>query len=154
MTTDVLTAHPAAAHLRMLFSMNDSLLSKNLDRVTPEIALARPGEGNPIAWSLGHIVFWRQAMLGMAGATRVWQEGAYDGFKGMSREAPAGIDCSWDEIVSAYQESHARLLAALHAVADLPAEAVKSLAQLQCHETYHIGQVAMARRVAGLPGAV
>lgn len=140
--------------LKMLFSMNHSLLTKNLDGVTDSVALARPGPGNAIAWSLGHVVYWRQSILGMIGAAPVWSEGEAEGFKGTSRDLPATIDRPWDQLCTAYHESHRRLMEAFAQMTELPAEVAKGLAQLQCHETYHIGQVAMARRVAGLAGVI
>jgi uncharacterized damage-inducible protein DinB len=153
MTTLAPTALTPLAQLRLLFSMNHSLLTKNLEGVTEVLATTRPGDGNAIAWSLGHIVYWRQAILGMLGGRPVWQDGDAEGFKGTSRDLPATIDKSWAEISEAYRESHDRLLAAL-AAGDPEPEALKGLTQLQCHETYHVGQIALARRVIGLPGAI
>jgi hypothetical protein len=144
----------ARTHLNMLFSMNHSLLTKNLEGVTEALALARPGEGNPIAWSLGHIVYWRQAVLGMLGGTPLWQEGDAEGFKGTTRDLPATIDRDWAALLDAYQKSHARLIEALEHDPARATAAWKDASQLQCHETYHIGQIALARRVVGLPGVI
>ncbi|MGD9902788.1 MAG: DinB family protein [Vicinamibacterales bacterium] len=153
MITQAPTPVTPLAQLRLLFSMNHSLLTKNLDGVNDALATARPGDGNAIAWSLGHIVYWRQAILGMLGGRPVWNDGDAEGFKGTSRDLPATIDKSWAEIGEAYRESHDRLMAAL-AAADPEPDALKGLTQLQCHETYHVGQIALARRVVGLPGAI
>lgn len=153
MTTQAPTAITPLAQLRLLLSMNHSLLTKNLDGVTDALATARPGDGNAIAWSLGHIVYWRQAVLGMLGGRPVWNDGDAEGFKGTSRALPASIDKSWADITDAYRESHARVMAALDA-GDPEPETVKGLTQLQCHETYHVGQIALARRVVGLPGVI
>jgi hypothetical protein len=142
------------SQLKMLFSMNNSLLTKNLEGVTETIALAKPGAGNAIAWSLGHVVYWRQTILGMLGGTPVWGEGEADGFKGMSRDLPATIDRTWPEVLEAYRESHARLMSALEGLEAPTTDLIKHVSQLQCHETYHIGQIALARRMAGLPGAI
>lgn len=154
MTTPSVPVQSAPVHLRKMFSMNHSLLTKNLGDVTEELALAKPGAGNAIAWSLGHIVYWRQAVIGMLGGTPVWAEGEAEGFKGTSREIPATIDRAWPELVEAYRESHARLMSVLGEQSDPPPEAIEGASQLQCHETYHIGQIALARRVVGLPGAI
>lgn len=154
MTTQTATELTALGQLRTLFSMNHALLTKNLDGVTDALATARPGAGNPIAWSLGHVVYWRQAVLGMLGAHPVWAEGEADGFKGTSRDLPATIDKPWPELLDAYRESHSRLLQAIDASDAPPIEVLKGVAQLQCHETYHIGQLALARRVVGLPGVL
>jgi uncharacterized damage-inducible protein DinB len=141
-------------HLRMMFSMNDSLLSRNLEGMTEHDALAKPGEGSAIAWNLGHIVYWRQAVLGMLGGTPLWSEGEAEGFKGTSRELPATIDRAWLELLAAYRESHRRLLRALEVSAEPVPDVMKGASQLQGHETYHIGQIALARRVLGLPGVI
>lgn len=154
MTTETLPAIDVRAHLKMLFSMNHSLLTRNLDGVSESVALARPGDGNAIAWSVGHVVYWRQAMIGMLGGAPVWADGYAEGFKGTSRALPATIDRPWPELLDAYRESHRLLIEALQQAAEPTAEIVKGLAQLQCHETYHIGQIALARRVAGLPGVI
>lgn len=153
MTSQAPTALTPLAQLRLLFSMNHSLLTKNLDGVTDVLATTKPGDGNAIAWSLGHIVYWRQTILAMLGGRPVWNEGDAEGFKGTSRDLPATIDKAWSEIRDAYRESHERLMAAL-AAGDPEPEALKGLTQLQCHETYHVGQIALARRVIGLPGAI
>jgi hypothetical protein len=153
MTTHAPTALTALAQLRLLFSMNHSLLIKNLEGVTDTLATTTPGPGNAIAWSLGHIVYWRQAILAMLGGRPVWNDGDAEGFKGTSRDLPATTDKSWAEISDAYRESHDRLMTAL-AAGDPEPETLKSLTQLQCHETYHVGQIALARRVVGLPGAI
>lgn len=140
--------------LKMLFSMNHSLLTRNLEGVTTSVAMSRPGPGNAIAWSLGHVVYWRQTILGLVGASPVWGQGEAECFKGTSREVPATIDRPWDELCAAYHESHRRLMEAFAVTTELPEEVARRVAQLQCHETYHVGQVAMARRVSGLPGAI
>ncbi len=154
MTTETIPAIDVRTHLKMLFSINNSLLTKNLEGVSESVAMTRPGKGNAIAWSLGHVVYWRQAMLGMLGASPVWADGYAEGFKGTSRDLPATIDRPWPELLDAYRESHRLLIEALQKTPEPAAETAKGLAQLQCHETYHIGQIALARRVAGLPGVI
>lgn len=154
MTTQAVQVHSAHMLLRKMFSMNHSLLTKNLGDVTEELALSKPGAGNAIAWSLGHIVYWRQAVITMLGGTPVWAEGEAEGFKGTSREFPATIDGDWPTLVKAYRESHTRLMSVLGEQSDPTPEALEGASQLQCHEAYHIGQIALARRVVGLPGAL
>ncbi|MGE0813811.1 MAG: DinB family protein [Vicinamibacterales bacterium] len=154
MSTSVAPALAAVTELRTLSGMNHGLLSRNLDGVTDALATTAPGAGNPIAWSLGHVVYWRQAMLKMLGAAPVWAEGEASGFQGTSRDLPARVDKPWAAVLEAYETSHARLAEALGAVDALPADLARGLAQLLCHETYHIGQIALARRVVGLPGAI
>jgi DinB superfamily len=154
MTTATESTKGATEHFRMVFSMNHSLLSKNLDGITPDIAIRKSGDGNSVAWMLGHIVFWRQTMLGMLGAQPVWNDDEAPGFRGTSREIPATVDKPWAEILETYRTSQTQLLDALSANPELAAETLKSLAQLHCHETYHVGQISLARRVHGLPGVI
>jgi len=153
-TTQTLPGLSTQAQLGTLFAMNHALLTQNLEGVDERLAHLRPGEGNAIAWSLGHIVYWRQAVIGMLGGTPVWGDGEAEGFKGVSRDRPATIDKGWPELLDAYEESQSRLTQALDAGALPDPDALLGISQLQCHEAYHVGQIAMARRVAGLPGVV
>lgn len=154
MTTTNTPTFSTRDHLRMMFAMNNSLLTRNLEGVTDTHALTRPGEGSAIAWILGHIVYWRQAVIGMLGGPRVWNDGEGEGFKGTSRELPATIDRGWSDLLAAYRESHDRLLKAIEASPEPVSDVLKGASQLQGHEAYHIGQIALARRVVGLPGVI
>lgn len=159
--TTVTNVTPFRAHLQGLYAMNAGQLRRNLDSLTAEQAMAQPGEGNSIAWIVGHIVYWRQAIIETLGGDRVWAEGEAEGFKGTSRATIASVDKPWADIVRTYDESHTRLIARLEDAAasegddlDPASPAATMLGKLACHEAYHVGQVGLARRVLGLPGMV
>lgn len=152
---------PLTTHLHQMFTMTDAWLRRNVEGLTAEQAMARPTEGNSIAWIVGHVVYWRQAILKMAGGEPVWADGEAEGFKGTSRTNPVSVDKSWDALLAAYQDTHARLVARLNGDLALASRALApgselwgTLAKLHCHEAYHVGQIGLARRALGLPGAI
>jgi DinB superfamily len=138
----------------------------NLAGVTHDGSLAQPaGGGNCANWILGHLVNVHNAVMQVAGAEPVWQSEqlARAGFEPITGPAEA---IEWDTLVERFLGSRDRCLAALGALTDAALEeqvadpfgGVCSRAQLlgtlAYHQAYHAGQLGMARRTAGLPGAV
>jgi hypothetical protein len=138
----------------------------NLAGVTHEQSLAQPaGGGNCANWILGHLVNVHNAVMGEAGAAPVWESEQLTraGFEPITGASEA---IEWDTLLERFLGSRDRCLAALGALSDAVLEEqvphpfggmcsrAELLSTLAYHQAYHVGQPAMARRTAGLPGAV
>lgn len=148
------------------FGLLYATAAANLADVTQTQSLVQPsGGGNCANWILGHVVNVHNAVMGVAGAAPVWESEQLTraGYEPIAAPTQA-ID--WDTLVDRFLGSRERCLAALGAISDEAlAEQVPDpfggvctraelLATLAFHQTYHVGQLALARRAAGLPGAV
>ncbi|MGE0439727.1 MAG: DinB family protein [Gemmatimonadales bacterium] len=137
--------------------MNDHLLRVNLDGMAADQAGRQPIDGaNSVLWVVGHIAYWRNALLGMTGAPPLWTDAEAEIFKGQARgPAPAVTGWTLDRLMAIHRQVTHALLEGLDALpAAAAADLGKPLRGLANHEAYHVGQVAMLRRALGLPGAV
>jgi uncharacterized damage-inducible protein DinB len=138
----------------------------NLDRLSPEQSLAQPSPGGNCAnWILGHLTNVQNGVMKLVGETPVWESdqlkrAGFDPITGSSN----AID--WDTMRTRFLGSRERCLAAISGLSDgALAESVPHpfggtttraglLTVLAFHQAYHAGQLAVARRIAGLEGAV
>ncbi len=151
--------------LAKLFDVSYRVLLMHVDGLTQEDSLVQPQPaGNSLNWVLGHIVATRGVILVLLGEQPVWtdeQATTYNrGSKGI-REDGAGV-MSLDQLVASLKTSQDRLVVGLGGLtsADL-AKPFRNdttvgdrLGFLQFHESYHSGQVALLRRLAGKEGVI
>ena len=138
----------------------------NLDGMTHAQSLTRPdGGGNCANWILGHLVNVHNGLMQVLGEDPVWESDqlARAGFDPI--ESPEGA-IEWDTLRDRFLGSRKRCLAAVHALTndalaeELPApfggttSRAGLLTILAFHQTYHAGQLGLARRFAGLPGVI
>jgi uncharacterized damage-inducible protein DinB len=138
----------------------------NLAGVTAADSVAQPsGGGNCINWILGHLVNVQNGAMALVGADPVWQDPQLQraGFEPIT--GPGGA-IDWDAMVARFFDSEARCVEAIAALTDdslneampdpfgRPSTRAGNLNLLAFHQTYHAGQIATARRAAGLPGVV
>ncbi len=156
------TQEAAAQHFRFMYQT----AAANLDGLTQEQSLAQPSPGGNCAnWILGHLVNVHNGVMGLLGEKPVWESGLL---------ARAGVDpitgpgnaIEWNTMRERFLGSKDRCLAAISALSDKAlAESVphpfggtttraELLHLLAFHQTYHVGQLAMSRRIAGMEGAV
>lgn len=136
-----------------LFQINQNpLIALNLEGITQARADHAPAEGvNSITWILRHILEYRIEALGAV------QAAPYRPTAPEPRTQP--------ELVAAIGEVQAALALAFDAVEDwtavkrhpalpapMPLEQIVGV--FLAHDAYHIGQLATARRLLGLPGAI
>jgi uncharacterized damage-inducible protein DinB len=136
-----------------LFQINQSpLMALNLEGVTQAMADRAPAEGlNSITWILRHILEYRIEALGAV------QAASFRPALPEPRTLP--------ELVAALDEVQAALARAFEAVEDwtavkrhpalpapMPLEQIVGV--FLSHDAYHTGQLAIARRLLGLPGAI
>lgn len=127
------------------------------------IARQRPlSQANCCSWLLAHMIDARRGLLGLLGDVQpvpAWSAAVATG-----APAPdAAVFPPFDELRAAWADSEPRLVEALAAADDarlsqaspLPIPGATTLGQalpfLALHEAFHLGQLAYARRVLGLP---
>jgi uncharacterized damage-inducible protein DinB len=138
----------------------------NVDGMTQEDSLVRPsGGGNCANWILGHLVSVHNDLMKVAGADPVWEDEqlARAGFEPIE-DASSAID--WDTLRERFFASRDRCLEAIGRLSDEAlAEPMQDpfgrqttrgglLGVLAFHQTYHVGQLGLARRFAGREGAI
>lgn len=141
-------------------------VERNVEGITQEASLARPDAGGNCAnWILGHLVNVHNWLMGLLGEDAVWESEqlARAGFEPIESSEEA-ID--WDTLRDRFLESRERCLAAVRALGDeqladeVPAPSKGTISRaglltiLAFHQAYHAGQLGLARRFAGLPGAI
>lgn len=158
MAFDVQTSLPL---LRSVFERNLKVLEMSADGVDEAGARVPVVEGGShFHWLLAHLVASRDALLERVGAERVWTAEAAKAFgRGSAPSVPDGATLS-DHLVRlrAQQEVFDAVLPTLDA--DALARTVGRMTVggwiefLAWHESYHVGQATLYRRVAGLPSAI
>lgn len=149
---------------RTAFGGNVRLLELNAAGLTEELAAKRPASGvASAAWIVGHLVATRRRILKLLGGQPAedpaWEQHYARGGPG----SPAHLD--WAALVEAFRATDPALKAAFQDLADWdrptlnpalgteqPLEQV--LAFLFMHESYHLGQIGLVRKLHGLPGAI
>lgn len=141
----------------------------NLDSVTNEQSLFMPEKGgNSINWLFGHIVATRCQFAPAIGAQPVWNSEQVDVYRRGSDATKTERFLPFEQLLRDYDAMQERLVAALHRVSpetlegkapfspgNNPDETVGSLlAKITFHESYHLGQTAIVRRVQGLEGQI
>ncbi len=156
--------------LTFQFHLNAESLAMNLKGMTDEHArVLPPNGGNNALWILGHIVHTRRALMKLLGLdTTAMNDVALDRFARYTerlteQESPVELAT----LVRFFDESQAVIESTIQGMDDqgfnqplpepgpLGAKTVGELASaLQFHEAYHIGQIGLLRRIAGLPPAI
>jgi hypothetical protein len=152
-----------AALLAGAIAFNTRALHLNLAGITEEEALGQPRGGNCINWLLGHIVLHRNLMLAELGQPAVWDDDAQRRYeRGSEPIRAAGDDVTpLTELRREFDRAHTLIETALREadpeVLTLVGERSSTAQRLQflaLHEAYHVGQIALMRRIAGHTGAI
>ena len=148
------------------FGYTYMVAAANLDGMTHEQSLAQPPSGGNCAnWILGHLTNVQNGVMQLAGEKPVWESEqlARASFEPITGSSQA-ID--WNTMRDRFLGSKDRCLKAISALSDASlAESVphpfggmstraELLNTLAFHQAYHAGQLGIARRIAGLEGAV
>ena len=151
-----------AQHFGLMFQ----IAAANLEGMTREQSLAQPSPGGNCAnWILGHLTDVQNGAMKLIGEKPVWvsdqlKRASYDPITSPERS----ID--WDTLRDHFLGSRERCVAAVSRLSDASlAESVphpfggtctrgELLTTLAFHQTYHVGQLGVARRIAGMEGAI
>ncbi len=158
------SANPLVAGLASTLRRNVSVIGKNTAGVPQESSLLSVSEGgSTLNWVIGHIVASRDGMLKVLGSETTWdaqRAGKYR--RGSTVPAGAEID-EMSGLLLDLDRSQELLEAALAGATEAQlAEASGNrdsskqewLEFLAWHESYHVGQTAVYRRLAGLAGTL
>ena len=152
-------------NLAMQFGLVYQSAAANVEGMTREQSLAQPISGNCANWILGHLTNVQNGVMALVGEPPVWQSDQLSraGWDPITNQANA-ID--WDTLRDRFLDSRARCLAAISTLSEQslveqvphPFGGTTSRAELlgilSFHQAYHVGQLGITRRVAGLEGAV
>jgi uncharacterized damage-inducible protein DinB len=154
------------ATLEQSFALVYQTAEANLADLSPEVSLARPeGGGHCANWILGHLVKVHNGVMEVLGEDPVWEDERLDRVDRGPIEGPDDA-LDWEALRERFLGSRERCLAAVRGLTDEELEERLTdpfgeetsraglLASLAFHQAYHVGQLGLARRVAGLPGAV
>ncbi len=146
------------------------VFEKNVGDVSHEESLARPEEGgNCLNWVVGHLTRTRNMALGTMGQKSPYPMSDFDPYDertGVSfnrqnalpiEELRRRYSAMQEPLVKAISAMPAELLASKppRNMTGDPNETVGSnLATFVFHESYHVGQTGVLRRVAGKPGVI
>lgn len=156
--------NPQVAGLAATLRRNVSVIGKNAAGVSQEDSLRSVAEGgSTLNWVIGHIVASRDGMLKVLGSETTWDEQLGEKYqRGSSVPAGGEVD-EISELLLDLDRSQELLEAALAgATAEQLAEPsgirdnskLEWLEFLTWHDSYHVGQTAVYRRLAGLEGAL
>jgi uncharacterized damage-inducible protein DinB len=155
----------AVASLLVQYRFAYSALERNLDGISEGECLASPETGgNSINWIVGHLLSSRNGVHALLGLNPAWPEslGASDPYKRGATEFPRDRAVPLTDLCSALRQSQTAVLAALEQIsperlAERASETMtvaERLAFLGFHESYHVGQTGVLRRVLGKAGAI
>lgn len=154
----------------VMFELTYRVAGRNIEGFTHEDSLRQPPAGNCLNWLVGHVVATRQHILAMVGIDPVWtkeETARYD--RGGSPVLGDGPDIlPFDRIRKDLDRTQELLRSAWKTIdADrlaqpLPADRNpfqvdnlgEMLAALSFHESYHVGQCGIVRRLLGKEGAI
>lgn len=156
----------AQKSLAQHFGLMYQVTAANLEGMTQQHSLAQPSRGGNCAnWILGHLTNVHNGLMQLLGEKPVWESEQLQRASFDPIDAPdQAID--WSTLRERFLESRERCLAAISRLSDDQlAETVphpfggtcsreELLNVLAFHQTYHAGQLAMARRAAGLEGVI
>jgi hypothetical protein len=163
MATPAVAAQPPLAALARRFAFNDGFLDKLTADFTEHDWLARHGEANHAQWLLGHLAATRRWALRELG--RVTDELAWEKHFGMGARPTAESDDIAPALLrEAFLKKGAQLASHIATLTEAQAAAPfrpfpdgsntlgAAMHFLHFHESYHLGQLGLIRRLSGKPG--
>jgi len=148
------------------FGLMYQVAGANLDGITHEQSLAQPSPGGNCAnWILGHVTNVQNGVMQLLGEKPVWESGQLARAGNDPITSPENA-IDWNTLKDRFLGSRERCLAAISSLSDEAlAESVphpfggscsraELLNTLAFHQTYHGGQLAVSRRIAGLEGVI
>lgn len=142
------------------YKRNYGALKSFLEGISDEDSRMNPQPaGNNINWVVGHIVHYRSIILELLGQDPIWEKEANATLYGFdSQPLPDGAGYPLDDLMSHLDASQDTLLQTLAAWEDTQLDTPLSdgnatigqrLDFFAWHEGYHLGQIALLKRVIG-----
>jgi hypothetical protein len=113
-----------------------------------------PNGGNCINWIMGHILLYRDKLIEQLGGYRVWKDDETTALylRGSAPLTVSGNAIELSALLELFNQSQPRLLEGIERLGNAPSEDGKieeQVAFYNFHESYHLGQLALLRRVLG-----
>lgn len=158
-----------SATVNWLFAINDNVFQVNCEGVTHADSLIRPeAGGNCFNWITGHLIGSRRAILGFLGHDWTLPDGFRDVYGRGASGADIELFLSFDQLRELWQESQGLLSTAIETQTaeswlenvtweppfDKPEIREKRVHFFHFHESYHLGQLGLLRRLIGKDGAI
>ncbi len=156
--------------LAVQLGYNNYTFHRNTEGISHEQSLVQPpAGGNCLNWVVGHLASSRDLMRGVLGLEPALGEGEHPVYARSSEPLTDAAKAeSFERLTAAFAEDQDEIVAAVAALppeklaapapfspAKNPEETVATLlAGLVFHESYHIGQTGVLRRIAGLAGVL
>jgi len=149
------------ALLQSVFDRNLKLLTSSVEDF-PEASAHTPlvDGGSHLHWLLAHLVASRDGLLVRLGAEPVWSAEVRSIY-GRGSSPEAAVTATIAEQIARLGDQQARIEAALATIDDGALATTSGRMSVAAwiefmawHETYHLGQVTLYRRAAGLPSVV
>ena len=149
--------------LQLQFAISYRALVANLDEIDHEDSLRQPQPGgNCLNWVVGHLVGTREAALSLLGESAVRTEAEVERFRRGSDPVLGADDAmDFDKMRADLATSQERLIRGLGKLTAEDLNKVEGeqtvaerLALLSFHESYHVGQAGVLRRMTGRERAI
>jgi len=138
------------------FTYSYEVLKMNTDGLSDDDALIQPNNGgNSLNWVVGHIIATRDVIFKKLGHKLLWDEQTtllYD--RGTFPISDPTKVVSLSKLLEDFESSQQHLITALENIDAGDKEIVKKLTLFSFHESYHVGQTGLLRRMAGRDGAI
>ncbi len=157
------------ASILRTFETNYSALMANLDGISDDEALILPKPaGNPINWVVGHILISRDVILTAMSEKHVMKDEESVHYKRGAEVEDVNALIPLSKLIESFQLSQERLKAGLSRLGEKDinkpggsgendrnqSSLADQLSFIQFHETYHIGQTGLLRRLVGKKGSI
>ncbi len=152
--------------LIQLYQRTQWIIAKQTEGLTHADSLLQlPFRGNCLNWVLGHIMVYRDKVLGLLGEMPILSDSQTQLYRRGSEALTDGeAAVPLEKLLEALKQSGERLVAALGNVTADRLEAIadeenqRSVGEriefMQWHETYHVGQLEILRQLAGKNDAI
>jgi uncharacterized damage-inducible protein DinB len=168
MSASASTALSVIDGLATQLALTQRTIKKNLEDVSHEDSLLHPQPaGNSANWVLGHIVASRSGLLKNLGEQPLLDDAAVQQYRrGSDGNVPNPVPLA--DLIAALDRSQPAIIAGMKRIPDATLAAkspfgspagpeatlAEALAGMVFHESYHVGQLGLLRRVTGKKGAI
>jgi hypothetical protein len=136
----------------LTYKMNHLTFNKNLDGISQEESLIEIPNVNSINWIAGHILVSRNNLFRQIGLKDFVGNNVHEIYDRGTKLSDNNTALDLDKIKNLFDESQISILNELQNLNDL--KKLDELAFFSFHESYHIGQLGIIRKLIGKPGAI
>ncbi|MBW8050613.1 MAG: DinB family protein [Cytophagales bacterium] len=140
------------------FNYNYEVLKINTEKLNDEDGLIQPQKGgNCLNWVIGHIIATRGTILKSLNEQSVWDKkttALYERGSAPITGTRNSKALSLKKLLDDFELSQKRLIAGLNRLNKDDKELVEKIAMFSFHESYHVGQTGLLRRIIGKEGAI